>query len=112
MCSIGQIVGVPDSVGIDRNKWIALIGSHRLLGPVLARKGINPFTGKPVEFKAPPTSAIITIDGKGVGNITWAEDGSPMLIVQTGDGVEDSVARVATDVAIALNGQFVRNPDY
>jgi hypothetical protein len=107
MSDIGHIEGLSESAPIEQDRWIALIGSHRSLGPVPPRKGINPFTGKPTEFNAPATSAVVPIGGAAVGSIYWAQDGSPTLFVMGQDVHRDSVAGVAADVAVALGGRFI-----
>jgi hypothetical protein len=103
---LGQIEAA--SKAISETVWVAMIASHEHLSPVPPRKGINPFTRQPHEFKAPPTSAIVSIDGVKVGLISWAQDGSSMLIVDAEDGCEDSVAGIAEGVAAALDARFVR----
>ena len=71
MAFIGQIEGASGSNGIDKDSWIRLIDSHPQLSVVPPQKGINPFTRKPIEFKALPTSAIVCIGGEEIGLISW-----------------------------------------
>jgi hypothetical protein len=108
MTSLGRIEASPEAAGIDQGRWIALIGSHRSLAPVPPRQGINPFTREQTEFRAPATSAIVSIEGTVVGSICWAMDGSPMLVVDARDESAEAVTSVADEVAIALGARFVR----
>jgi len=106
MSLIGQIVSANVDQGIDEEKWIALIEAHPSLTTVPQRKGINPFTGKQAQFKAPITSALVCLEGVEIGSIHWATDGSPILIVEAKDGAETSVARLAKEIAAKLGHHF------
>ena len=108
MAFIGQIEGASGSNGIDKDSWIRLIDSHPQLSVVPPQKGINPFTRKPIEFKALPTSAIVCIGGEEIGSISWAQDGSPSLIVEADDKSADAIASLAQELAIDLGGTFTR----
>jgi hypothetical protein len=108
MKCLGQIQAVPGSAAIDSSKWLALIDSHGALEHVPARKGINPFTREPVDYKAPATSALIRVQGAQIGSIFWAMDGSPYLMVQAEEGSVETVAALAREIAAALGAQFVR----
>ena len=107
MPCLGRIEALSASAGIDRRVWVALIGTHPALKRVPPREGINPFTREKTEFKAPQTSAVISIRGMDIGSIYWAMDDSPMLIVHANDGSAESVAAVAEEVAAALSARFV-----
>jgi hypothetical protein len=109
MLFLGQIEAPPGSTGIDSVTWLALIDSHASLAHVSPRKGINPCTGEPFEYKAPPSTAIVHAGGTDIGCIEWAMDGSPVLIVQAQKGSVEVVASVAEDVARILAGRFVRD---
>jgi hypothetical protein len=111
MLSLGQIQAVPGSSAIDSSKWLALIDSHSALEHTPARKGVNPFTREPCEYKAPASTASVRIEGARVGSIFWAMDGSPCLIVQAEEHSAEAVANIAEQIAKALGGQFVREID-
>jgi hypothetical protein len=104
---VGQIEPFSEATKIDPKGWLALIDSHDSLGHVPPRKSINPFTRQPMEVKAPASTAVVLIDGADVGSISWAMDGSPVLIVDAEDGSEEAVAKVAEEVAKALGARFV-----
>ena len=105
MLIIGEIVA---STGIESDKWIALIKSHGALANVPPRKGINPFTHQPCEYKASSSTALVQKGGADIGSIYWAMDGSPMLIVQSQEDSVDTVVSIAEEIASSLGGQFVR----
>jgi hypothetical protein len=107
MTSIGRIEGGPRDNRIDQGEWIALIKSLPSLAPIRPTKGINPFTGKPIEFKSPVTSASVCIEGTELGSLSWAMDGSPILIVYANDEAAATVASVAEQVAQKLGAHFV-----
>src|SRR5262245_25892288 len=108
MICLGQIQAVPGSAAIDSSKWRALIDSHGALEHVPTRKGINPFTREPFEYKAPVSSALIQIGGVRMGSIFWAMGGSPYLEVQAEAGSAETVAALAREIAAALGAQFVQ----
>ena len=108
MLLLGRIEVVPESSAIDSGKWLALIDSHGSLGRLPGHLGINPFTRKPIEYKAPASTAAIRISEAEVGSIFWAMDGTPCLIVQAEEGSAEAVAHIAEEVATALGARFVR----
>jgi hypothetical protein len=108
---IGLIKGKTEGERINPNSWIDLIRSHPSLSSVPPRTGINPFTRAPIEFKAPATSAIVSIDGEEIGSISWAQDDTPLLFVEAEPGSERTVAGIAEELAKTLGGIFVRESD-
>src|SRR5262245_48708481 len=108
MLFLGRIEAVSESTEIDPGNWLALIDSHGSLGHVPAHMGINPFTRKPMEFKAPASTAAVRIGGVRVGSIFWALDGSPYLLVQAEEESAEAVADIAEEIATALGARFVR----
>jgi len=94
--------------GIESGKWLDLIESHPALANAPTRKGVNPFTRQPCEYKPPASSALIRKDGAEIGSIYCAMDGSPTLVVQAQEDLVDAVAGVAADIAGSLGGHFVR----
>ena len=102
---IGQIEA---SEGIALDKWLALIKMHGALASVPPRKGINPFTRQPCEYKAPTSTAIIRKGSTDIGLIYWAMNGSPLLIVEAEWDACDIVASIVEDIARSLAGRFER----
>jgi hypothetical protein len=88
-------------------EWIRLIDAHPQLSPVPAREGINPFTRKPLLFKARPDTARVLVETRQIGSIYWAMDDSRRLIVSADIGSEQQVRNVAEDVASRLGWRFV-----
>jgi hypothetical protein len=107
MPCIGRIESGSGTNEINESQWIALIKTEASLAPIPPRKGINPFTRKATEFRAPATSATILKDRVDIGTIYWAMDGSSMLMVDAREGSEQSVISVAEEVATKLGARFV-----
>jgi len=101
-----EMIGVirANPLGIDRNRWVALIQVHTNLTPVKPREGINPFTKKPTLFRAPQDSAVIVAGSKEIGSMSWNMAGVNEINV-SGDKVV--VEPIARDVAEKLGGQWV-----
>ena len=97
----------PAAATSGRAEWITLIGAHPALAPVQPVQGINPFTKEPYLYKPRPDSARVLLEGSQVGSISWAEDGSQLLVVWSNVGVQARVAKVAADVASRLGWSFL-----
>jgi len=108
---IGQIEAAYQSAPIDGSEWMGLIDSHRALRHVPPKMGVNPFTRKSCEFKAPASSAQVAANSARVGGIQWAMDGSPYLLVDADDEWIDFVATIAEEVASTLGARFVRKSE-
>ena len=99
----------PGIVGTaGKPQWIWLIESHPQLSHVPDKQGVNPFTRRPMLYKAAPDCARVLAGGIEVGMIHWAEDASQSLIVWAVMGAEAQVATVADDVASRLGWRYVR----
>src|SRR5882724_7668303 len=98
--------GIDGTVG--RSEWIQLIDSHPELSHVPDKQGINPFTKRPMLYKAAPDCARVLAGGIEVGMIYWSEDGSHCLTVWAVMGAEAQVATVAEEVASRLGWRYVR----
>ena len=100
---LGQIRGESDSSGIDRERWVQLIGEHPSLSRPPSKNAINPFTKQPVVIHPPVDTARVMVDGRSVGTMTWALDESECVNV-FGDG--SSVTPIVVEVARILGGRF------
>jgi hypothetical protein len=90
---------------INDAAWESLMQTRAPASPQV-RRGINPFTKKPIELPQRRYSGLRVIDrGKEIGSIEWAQDGSNMLLVRLEDDHEaasEALVTVAQDVASAL----------
>ena len=98
--------------GITDSGWESLIQTHPKLADTGVRRGINPFTKKSIEL--PPRRDIgrvmrdigrVMEEGKQIGSIEWAQDGSNILLVRQEEGTDasrDALVEVARDVATCL----------
>lgn len=100
---LGQIRSETNSSGIDRERWVRLIGEHPNLSRPPSQNAINPFTKRTVVIYPPNETARVIVSGKAVGTMTWALDDSE-CIDAFGDG--ESVMRVVVEIARALGGRF------
>jgi hypothetical protein len=94
-------------VSADQHEWIVLIGVHSSLAPAVPKQGVNPFSKQPILFKPAPDYASVLLDGRKVGAIHWAMDGSHRLVVWSLAAARTHVADVAQDVASRLGWRFV-----
>jgi hypothetical protein len=98
--------------GIDgtagKPEWVELIESHPQLSHAPDKQGINPFTRRPMLFKAAPDCARVLAGEIEVGMIHWAMDDSQRLAVWAEMGAEAQVATVAEEVASRLGWRYVR----
>jgi hypothetical protein len=104
----GQIRGETDTSSIDRQRWVQLIAAHPKLMRPASRNATNPFTKKPVIIQPPEDTARVIVDGKVVGTMTWALDGSERIDVF---GEPKSVIPVALEIARVLGGRFQPGDD-
>jgi hypothetical protein len=88
-------------------EWIVLIGAHSSLAPGVPKPGVNPFSKQPILYKAAPDYARVLLDGRKVGAIHWAMDGSDRLVVWSLAAARTHVTEVAQDVASRLGWRFV-----
>jgi hypothetical protein len=103
---LGTIEPRADAVS-GKSDWIRLIGTHPELSPMQAREGINPFSRRPMLFKASPDAARVLLEQDPIGSIYWAMDDSRRLVVSAEAGFEARVLKVAHDVASRLGWSFV-----
>jgi len=89
-----------------RKEWVALISTHPALAQVQPRQGINPFTKQPTPYEASPDSARVLVEGAEVGQISWAQDRSKVLVVTSSANAQAQVANVAADVAARLGWKY------
>jgi hypothetical protein len=85
----GVIAAEYDPPGIDRKRWLALIGDSDHL--------------RPSSDGADEASAAIVIEGTLVGQIRWSTTANELDV----HGELERVADVAWNVAASLGGQFV-----
>jgi hypothetical protein len=105
---LGQIRSESDPSGIDRDRWVQLIGEHPNLSRPPSQNATNPFTKKPTVIHPPHETARIIIDGNPVGTMTWALDESNGIDV-FGDG--STIMPVVEEIARALGGRFRTGDD-
>jgi hypothetical protein len=103
---LGSITSPPDPPGIDREQWTGLVVAHPNLARFKDREGVNPFTRKPMIFRAGDDSAHVIVDGVEVGTMSWAQDGSHQVSVE---GDAELVEPVAVEVAFKLGGTYRRD---
>src|SRR5262245_10278092 len=89
--------------GLDSGAWVQLISMLDRLAPVPPRTVEKRFSGGPLRLEAPPTSAVVIVGGRSVGELCWSVTG-PNEIVVRGDAV--LVPPVAREVAAALRATF------
>jgi hypothetical protein len=113
MESVGCIEAASESAPIDPKRWLALIDSHRSLAHVPPQMRPNPFKpGEMMEVNAPASTAIISVNGRRIGSIWWAMDGSPILWVHAEDKESvGTVSTIAEEIAVLLGARFVREQD-
>jgi hypothetical protein len=102
-----SIVAVLESIGdepsISDSGWEALIEDHPALRRPPPRAGINPWTKKPITLPARTDLAIVVDDGRELGSIEWAQDGSRILLARPERAsARDALVQVARDVAWRL----------
>jgi hypothetical protein len=100
---LGTIKAAIDPPGIDLERWRGLIVSHQSLAASPPIEGTNPFTKGPIMFRPKPGTARVVVDGKNVGMMHCALDGSRQIEVW---GEAASVDSVARDVAARLGGVY------
>jgi hypothetical protein len=98
--------GIDGTVGMP--EWIKLIDSHPQLSHVPDKEGINPFTRRPMLYKAAPGCARVSAGEIEIGMIDWAMDDSQRLAVWAAMGAQEQVATVAEEVASQLGWRYVR----
>jgi hypothetical protein len=105
--------------------WESLIQARGQPANSGVRRGINPFTKKPLELPPKPNRVLkIVEEGKQIGSIEWAQDGSNMLLVrqeEKGETYRNALIEAARDVARCLGVtcdieddmvRFSRDDDY
>ena len=102
---LGTIKAAADPTGIDLERWRGLIAGHVTLSAVAPVEGINPFTKAPMTFRPHPGTARVVVDGKYVGLMHEAMDGSRQVEVW---GEAATVDNVAHDVAGKLGAVYQR----
>ena len=100
---IGQILSEPDPPGINNQRWIDLIREHPNLQTSQPKQGINPFTRKPMLYRAPPNGAQVIVGARMVGTMCWAEDGSNAIVVW---GERQVLVPLACGIAESLGARF------
>jgi hypothetical protein len=113
MESVGRIEAASESAPIDPKRWLAMIDSHRSLAHVPPRKRPNPFKpGEMMEVKSPASTANVSANGRCIGSIWWAMDGSPILCVHAEDKESiGTVSTIAEEIAVQLGARFVMELD-
>ena len=73
---LGEIISEPDPPGISNDRWVELIPGHPNLeaGAPLVKEGTNPFTRKPMIYRAPCDFAWVNVAGKRVGRTDYGQD--------------------------------------
>ena len=100
---LGEIVGKAKKKGLDRDRWIEIIGEHQNLAVPPAREGVNPFTKERVILKPRPDMALVVIEGETVGTMDWSQDSSKIIEVS---GDPALVLPLAEEIAGLLGGRF------
>jgi hypothetical protein len=100
---LGAIAAEPDTPDIRRERWLALIDDHPALEHSEPVEGINPFTRKPMLYHPPWDAASVIVDGKRVGVMMLAQDGSSYILVQ---GERHLMVPFAQRVAEILGSRF------
>ena len=100
---LGDIAAEPDTPAVRRERWLALIDEHPALERPEPVEGINPFTRKPMLYRSPWDAASVIVDGKRVGGMMLAQDGSSYILVQ---GERDLMVPFAQRIALVLGSRF------
>ena len=108
---IGTIESNVDK-SICYQKWVDLVEQLDFLRSMEPRVGINPFTGKEVEFKPRKDIGLVYKGSDKVGSLDWAQDESNVLVVEAFESEVDYVIEIAEKVAEKINASFIYNPIY
>jgi hypothetical protein len=100
---LGSIEVRSDALGVNFERWVRLIAEHPHLKCVEPREGTNPFTRAPLTFRTHPGTARVLSEGKEIGIMEWAQDGSNRIAVH---GEDNQVIEIALDVAACQSATF------
>lgn len=104
---LGSIEALAEPPGVDLDRWRQVIETHPNLKPVAPQPGINPFTRAPWTYHPHPGTARVVVDGKDVGMMSWAEDGTNRVAVWGEPGIVDQLAH---EISMRLDGTYKPTP--